>query len=99
MDIEYAAQNIASQKAQNIESQKAAKELARDEVLAEDCAALAREAAERATFHAIELERWQRVGRAAAEAARIATERSDVAKFSVEDFTPVSMPSTAARQY
>lgn len=57
-----------------------------DEALAEQLTAQLHEAAERVTFHRCELERWERVGRAAAVALSELQAHSPVAKQAPEDF-------------
>lgn len=70
------------------DAQSVGQEVASDELLRENMASLLREAAERVTFHEIEIERWRRLGRAAAAALREAESCSPVAKTSTEDFFP-----------
>jgi hypothetical protein len=47
---------------------------------------LVAEAAERATFHRVELERWMRVGRAAAAAVNQLQQAEPISQTTVEDF-------------
>jgi hypothetical protein len=59
---------------------------ATDQDMAEGLQLRMSEAAERVTFHSIELERWQRIGRASAAALEHLSEPAPVMKWSAEDF-------------
>lgn len=54
------------------------------------------EAAERATFHAREAERWQRIGRAAGAALVQLDSHAPIREFSAEEFVAQSSPDRAA---
>lgn len=68
------------------DQQSVSEEQPRDAMLSEQMAGQAKEAAERVTFHRVELERWERIGRAAAAASNHLNACAPVASQSPEDF-------------
>lgn len=61
-------------------------EVQRDAEMGEQMSAQLNEAADRATFHRVELERWERIGRAAAAGVRELNAQMPVESTSAEDF-------------